>query len=891
MASLRRLFRRFILLFRSNRADAEFTRELASHLSLLEDEYRRRGRSVDEARRAARLALGGIDQTREGHQDARSFRRLADAWRDLRYAVRMLRRNSVVAVTAVLSLAVGIGANTATFTVANALLFRGPAGVAEAARLVDIGVSRRDGGFNPTSFPTYRDIEDRAQSFDGVYAHEMFPQALSLRTGPTAGTPDRVQGDFVTRNYFEVLRVRPAIGRLFSSADREAIDASPVVVVSYPYWASRLNRDEAIIGRTLQVNGQPFTVVGIAPEGFHGTGLEAPDVWIPLNMVAAVTGQADTVFTNRDTGWLGIGARLKAGVPADAAASEIRGIGQALARDYPSLGAVSGLRLLPSSLVPGNRGALAVFSALLMGMVSLVLLVACANVSGILLARGVARRQEIAVRLSLGADRARLVRQLLTEAAVLVLLGGSTGLLFTLGLTSLFRTWIASFPFAVALPLAVDGRVAAFTAGISLLAAFAVGILPAVRMSSVPPMAAMKADLVGPRTRSRLRQMLVVGQVALSVALVAAAGLFARALARAGAIDPGFELRGVELTTLDVSVAGYTAATGLAFWNRLFDSLRVLPGVEDATLARVVPGGFEGLGFGFRVPGASRFNDGFQPTGNIVEPGYFSTLRIPFVAGRDFTFADGATTQPVVIVGEAAARHFWPGQSALGKYLLQQRIGKADGVLLVVGVVRDIKSTSLIDGMSQAFMYLPLQQAYQPIMTIVTRTSPGDSVASDVRRLVSSTDTKLPIPTSSTLEDSVALGLVPQRIAASMAGSLGTVGLVLAAVGLYALTAYTIGQRRREFGIRLALGAEPGHLLRMVLRQGFGLVLIGCAIGAVLAAAAARVLSGFLLGLSALDLPAFAGAVALCLAVGLAACYGPARRATKADPLLALRSD
>jgi len=891
-AAFRRFFSRLAHLLRPDRGEEDLARELTSHLSLLEDEYRRRGLPADEARRAARLALGGVDRAKELHRSERSFLWLDDARRDWRYAVRTAWRNPTVTATALVSLAIGIGANTAIFTVANALLFRGPAAVPDADRLVDIGVARPDGGFNPTSFPLYADVRDRAASLDGVYAHQMFPHALSLGIAGSAGAPERVFGHFVTSNYFAVLGVHAAVGRMFDPAGDGRPGASPVAVLSRRFWVRRFNGDAAVVGQTIRLNGQPFTVIGIAPEGFQGTGVTAADAWMPLNVLPAMNNQTEAVFANRDGGWLVIGGRLKPGVSVAAAAAEVAALGQALAREYPATPVTKGLLLLPSSLVPGNRALVAVFVVLLTGMVSFVLLVACANVSGILLARGAARRREIAVRLSLGADRGRLIRQLLTETMLLFAIGGAAGFVLARGLTSLLVTWMSALPFPVVLSLTLDSRVIAVTTVMSLLAALASGLAPALQTSAAHPAGALKDEAQGFSSRSRLRHAFVIAQVALSVTLVVGTGLFARALARAGALDPGYDPRGIELTTVDLSMGRYSEAAALAFWRSLLDRVRELPGVQDATIAKVLPGGFESMELGLGLPGASA-DEEFQPDSNMVEPGYFDTLRIPIIAGRDFNTGDRAGGQPVAIVGETAARRFWPGESAIGKYL-SQRTASGTRAYLVVGVAGEIRSTSLIDGMSQSFVYVPVQQQGSNLtssLTIITRARQGESVANAVRKLVGSMNPALPIAATPTLAESVALGLMPQRIAASIAGSLGTVGLLLAAIGIYGVTAFTVTRRLREFGIRVALGARRSDIFRIVLRQGLGLTFAGCAIGVILAAAVAHLLSIFLLGVPVLDPLAFAGAVTLFVVAGLGASYGPARRATGTDPLSVLRCD
>jgi predicted permease len=900
IASLRRFFSRLVHFLQPTRGEDELAREVASHLDLLEEQFRSRGMSVDEARRAAMLALGGVDQAKERHRDERSFAWLEDARRDSVHALRLLRRNPVMTVTAASSLAIGIGANAAIFSVANALLFRAPVGVTEPERLVDIGISRADGGLNPGSYPIYLDLGRRAGTLDGVYAQEMFPQSLSLEVGGSAASAEAVSGQFVTANFFDVLGVRPAVGRLLSKTDSLSPGGSPILVLSHGYWKRRFNSDPAIAGRALRLNGVSFDVVGVAPEGFQGTGILAADLWLPVTMVAAVKSQSEAVFESRAGRWLLMGGRLKAGVSVTQAAAEIEAIGLNLEREYPSPTG-GGLRLLPASSLPGNRGLVAGFFMLLIGLVSLVLLAACANVSGLLLARGASRQPEIALRVALGAARARVVRQLLMETLLLFAAGAAAGLILAGGLTPWLVARLPAMPFPLALSIVLDGRVLAFTIALTLVAALVSGLVPALQACRPDPVAKMKDASQGPAGRSRLRNLFVITQMASSVALLIGAFLFVRALERAGSIDRGFDARGVELASLDLSAAGYSDTAAPLFWRELIDRVRQLNGVEAATLARVVPGGFEGIGLGLWPLGAVNGSSPapFEPDGNIVEPGYFATLHIPLVAGRDFGPEDRAGTQPVAIVGEAAARHFWPGENPLGKFLAQSVGGPGKPpttrTLLVVGVARDIKSTSLVDGLSESFLYLPLQQQYvahlTSTMTIVTRARPDQPVAGAIRALLASLNKNPMIVNSRTLEDSVALGLVPQRVAASAAGCLGIFGLLLAAIGIYGVTAFAVTQRMREFGVRMALGARSTDIVLMVLRQGVRMALVGCVFGLSLAAAASQLLSGFLFGVPSLDPVLFGGAALLASAIGLAACFGPAYRATRTDALIVLRHE
>src|SRR6266496_1686537 len=590
-----------------------------------------------------------------------------------------------------------------------------------------------------------------------------------------------------------------------------------------------------------------------------------------------------------------MGGRLKPGVSVPQAASELDALGRALVREYPDPAGGRGLRLLPSSRVPGNRGVIAAFVALLTVIVSLVLVVACANVASILLARGAARRREIAVRLAIGAGRARLVRQLLTETMMLFLVAGAAGLLLARATTSLLVPLLPSLPFPITVTLSLDARVIAFTTGLSLVAALLFGLAPALQGSKAEVVTALKDESQGPSGRSRLRNTFVIAQVAISILLVVVAGLFVQALQRAGSMDPGFDPHGVHLVSLDLSMAGHTETTGPRFWRELVDRVRQLPDVQAATVARVLPGGFEGIGLGgVTVPGVAPPARPvvFGPSWNIVEPGYFATLRIPLIAGRDFSATDLAGAPAVAIVGEGAARRLWPGENAIGK-LMSHQVGRNESTLLVVGVARDLKSSSLVDGLAASFVYLPLQQHYTSsmtsTMTIAFRTTHGGGIADELRTLVASTDPTLAIVTSQTLEDSTALGLVPQRVVASLSGSLGIVGLLLAGIGIYGVTAYTVARRVREIGIRIALGARRSDIVGMVLGEGMSIAVNSSAVGSILAAAASQLLTGFLFGIPPLDPVPFAGAVLLLLAIGLVACYLPARRATRVDPVVALR--
>jgi predicted permease len=823
--------------------------------------------------------------------DIRAFEWFSDVRRDVVHAARLLRRNPAVAITATLSLAIGIGANTTIFTVVNALLLEPPAGVVDPSRLVDIGSTRAGAGFGPSSYPDYLDIRQRASTLAAVYAYSRFPEAMSI--GGAGLGADSIFGTVVTNNYFAALGVVPAFGRVFDAGDRPG--ASPVTVLSHALWARRFNQDPTIVGRTLRLNGQPFTVVGVAAEGFHGTGVRALDVWVPMGMMGA--GGSRGALADRAARGLLIGGRLTPGASIDQAAAEIDVIGRTLEPELQEQNRRPGLRLMAVSPVPGNRGPLVAFVAFLTVIVSFVLIIACANVAGVLLARAAARRQEMALRLAIGAGRQRLIRQLLTETMLLFALGGTAGLLLAQGMTSVLASGLTTLPFPVALSLTLSSRMFGFAAGLSLIAALLSGLAPALHASRADVLSGLKneAALGG---SLRLRHAFVIAQVALSVVLLIGAGLFIRALQRSASINPGFDSHGVELASLDLAQAHYTSLTGPPFVRELLERVRQLPGVEAATIATVPPGGFEVGREALAIPGStSSGTPAFVSVDwNVVEPGYFATLRTPIVAGRDFSTTDRNGAEPVAIVSEAAARQFWPEQDAVGRYLLQPTWGPQGPtqpmrMLLVVGVARDIESTSLIDGLAGSWVYVPFQQQYVPKITIVTRTARGQRVTDQLRPLLASIDPDLPVVAAQTLDDAVALGLTPQRVAASVAGSLGVIALMLTAIGIYGVTTYAVTRRTREIGIRIALGARTANVIGMVLREGLALTLIGSAIGLAAAAAMSQVLAGFLFGIRPVDPVAFAATAALFAAIGLAACYVPVRSATEISPTQALRYD
>jgi predicted permease len=867
--------------------------EMKLHLELRVERLMEAGLARSQAIEKARAEFGNPVVIRETTLDMWRYATVETFLQDARYGVRLLLRNPIFALTAALSLAIGIGANTTVFSVANRLLLRDPIGVADPGRLVDIGPTADGGRFvEPVlPYPFYLEIQQRASTLESVYGYQFEPQPMSL-AGP--GGAERIFSTTVTGNYFTSLGVRAPIGRVFDSDDAAGPTGDSIVVLSHGFWTRRFSADPSLVGQSLQLNGRPYTVVGVAPEGFQGISVVIADLWIP--MAVGTPGDSRLV----------VGGRLKPGVTVRQAAAEIDAIGRTLSRELPLPSQIPGMRenrrgglgvAGASAIPPVLRTPIAGCLALLMGIVSLVLVIACANIAGVLLARATARRREIAVRLAIGAGRGRLIRQLLTETFVLFVLGGAAGVALARLMTSLLVTVLPSTPVPIDVSLPLDGRVILFTAGLSLVAAVLSGLVPALQASKSDVVSSLKNDSQGPSDRLRLRSAFVVAQVAFSILLVVGAGLFVRALQRTGSVQLGYDPRGVEVAYLDLGLAGYTNASGPLFVRDLTERLRALPGVQDATVAVNTPSESAR-----RIVGGLRARDGQQslpapselqelPSSNLVGSGYFSTLRIPLVSGRDFTAADRDGTQPVAIVSEAAAREYWPGQTAIGQHLPWRDFGARGAAidLLIVGVARDLRTTGR--GKDRPLIYLPLLQRYRPTFAIFARPVDGQRVTGEIRALIASMNSNLPIVSSRMLDDESSPGLTQLRVSASVSGTVGLVGLLLAGIGIYGVTAYTVTQRTREIGVRIALGAQRSDVLRMVLRQGMVLVAIGSAIGLLFAAAASRLVVRLLFGVPPLDPLTFGGAALLFAAIGLAACYVPARRATRIDAMEALRHE
>jgi predicted permease len=807
---------------------------------------------------------------------------------DLRFAGRMLRKSPVFSFVAVLVVSLGTGAVTTIYSGMNAVVLRPLPGTTEGNRLVLF--DRRSPDFSEGSsgsYLFYSHLRDRSRTLDDAAAWSKV--SLSISTG---GEGNAVYGNIVSGNYFSVLGMRPIVGRFFAPDEDRTPLTHPVVVVSHSFWESRLGSDTSAIGRTVTVNGHPYTLIGVAPPGFRGvfTPLKT-DAWVPLMMQAQVRPGRD--LTN--SSWLWMFGRMRDGVTREATQRELSTLTAAWAREAGESAGnrrYTAIRLTALTGLPDDaRDAFLGFTSLLLGAAGLVLLIASVNVASMLSARAIARRREMALRTALGAARARLVRQLLTESGVLFVLGALGGIgVATVATAALERIPIPGDA-SMSLELSPDPRVFAFAFVVSLLTGIVFGLAPALQGAGRDIVSRLRNDSAASSARrSFATNALIVGQLALSLVLLVAAGLFVRALDQGTRVDPGFETTHVATTKLNAEAWGYDSTKGRAFYTALEQRVATLPGVTDYAFTDIVPLSMSSSGSEIVPDGAS--GDPGERGGRIrvevsrVGPGYFDVVRIPILQGRAFLATDDDRATKVAIINETLARRLWPDGSAIGR-----GFGYGRDRVTVVGVARDSKYNSLTEQLP-GFVYTPMAQRWRPDQVLLVRTA-GDpaAIAPALADVVRGIDATLPRPLVRTLERETSIVLFPQRIAAIVTGVLGGVGLLLAAVGLYGIIAYSVGRRTREIGVRVALGAQRRDVLGMVIREGMRLAGTGVIAGIILAAGATRLIAGFLFDVSPVDGMTFAGMSVLFIAVALMASYLPARRAAATDPLTALRSD
>ena len=804
---------------------------------------------------------------------------------DLRHSARSLVRSPVFTLTAILSIAIGIGAVTAIYSLVDTLLLRPAPGIGAPDRLVDVGRSQEGEGHDNVSYLNYADYRDRTTTLAGLAALEFTPRAISL-AGPEGG--EAVEASIVSGNFFEVLQARPALGRFFLPEEDRVPRANPVVVLSHRFWSERFGGDAAIVGRTLVLNGSPFTVVGVAAERFNGPRITAPDLWAPI-MASPLIGGSEGTLRGRQFVWLNMIGRLAPDVSMDAAQAELSGIARQLQEAYPETNRGQGVSVMATGLLPGDfRGMLGAFMSLLLAVAGLVLLIASTNVAGMLLARAAGRRREIAVRLALGASRRRLLRQLVTESLLLFVAAGLAGFLLARVLVAGIVLLLPRVPTQLAFEPVLDWRVFLVALGVALIAGVLAGLAPGLQSTRPALVPSLKAGGGGGGHRQRLRSALLVTQMAFSMLLLVTAGLFARALVHARSIDPGFDPRNVQLASLDMGLTNYTAARGQQFALSLLERARELPGVQSVALSASLPlaGGGLGLG-GIDVAGRTPPDPrrGWDADWNVITPDYFDVMRMSLVGGRAFTEADREGTPDVAIINQTLAGRLWPGEDPIGRTFRNE-----DRTVTVVGVARDAKYRTLGEG-PRAFVYVPLAQRWFARASLLVRTAPDAQVAGAIRRLVAELEPSLPVLDQQPLAEYTSIGLLPQRVALWVAGTLGGVALLLALLGIYGVTAYTVTQRTREIGIRMALGAERARVLGLVLRQGVLLAGFGILAGTTVAFGVTRLMRALLFGLPSTDVIAFGGAALLLLAAALLASLVPARRAAGVEPSVALRTE
>ncbi|OFW39538.1 MAG: hypothetical protein A3J29_13200 [Acidobacteria bacterium RIFCSPLOWO2_12_FULL_67_14b] len=812
---------------------------------------------------------------------------------DLRHAVRLLGRSPVFTLTSVASLAIGIAAAATIFSLTDALLFEPGAGVREASQVVDIGRGNDGGGFDNMSHPRFEYLREHTQTLESMAAVDFGGGPMSLGEN---GSSERIFGTLVSGNYFEVLGTRPAIGRFFRPDEDSVPGERPVVVLTHEFWQRRFGGDPDVLQKPIRLNNREFSVVGVAEPGFSGASLVGTNVWVPMAMVAVVRGQPDSsILTDVRGVWHMALGRLKPGVEMAQAQAELNTLNSAYNQSEPRASQRHTISLLGTSRVPGPvRLPFLAFIGFLFALTGALVAIACSNVAGMLLARAATRRREMATRLAVGASRGRLIGQLLTETLVLFAAAGIVALPITFWLIAALEGFLPALPVIINLDLSVNWRVVLFVGGLALSTAIIFGLAPARHAlgADLAPMLHGTHATADP-TRFRLRNSLVVAQVALSLMLVVIAFLFVRTLQKATTLDPGFDTANIQIASVDVSLSGYREQNAVALAERFEERLGAISGVTAVATARMIPlqGGGFGLG-GVKVPGAEgpERDGAWDADWDIVSPDYFRTLDMGIVEGRAFTAADRDGAPRVTIINETFAKRAFPGRSPIGRLLLHQYGENVERPLEIVGVARDAKYR-YISETGRNFIYVPMKQTPTSHIEFYVKHAAGRPVAPDIRTAFAQVESNVPILMLQSFDDATALGLLPQRLTAWIAGSVGTIGIGLAALGLYGLMAFLVAQRTREIAIRMALGASDGDMQSMVLRQAARLGIVGGVVGLVLAGAIGMLAQSMLVGVPPIDPVAFGGTALLFSMVLALAAWSPARRAAATDPATALRSE
>jgi putative ABC transport system permease protein len=888
--------------------EAEIADELAQHLEDRYQEILSRGETPESAARTALEELRGEELLARSLRPVERFYRepiasgsatanfFSGIPHDFRYAFRMLLKSPGFAAVAILILALGIGANTAIFSLVNCLVFR-PLPVERPGDVVFL-TSARKGNDPHTAFPYPDFIDIQKQTPDLFSDVSAFGQFMTDGLAVN-GQSQPMWSSYVTGSFFDLLGVRPALGRLILPSEGSVAGADPVVVLSYAYWQSRFNGDPSVIGKKASINGVPITIIGVAPKGFHGL-VSVMDFqgYIPLGMAAALKDVPKDFLAARENAAVGLVARLRTGVSLQQAQVALNVVAERLSQQYPTTNAkmtLNALRLGPAGLMvdPTNLEILPLVGSVFLILAALVLVLACTNIANLSLVRATSRQREMAMRTALGATRTRLVRQLLTESLLLALLGSVAGIILGLGGSTAF----SSIPLHTSIPIILDfhfdWRVFAYALCAAIFTGVLVGIMPGLRAARSNVNEILRE---GGRTSTaggqRLRSVLVAAQVGSSLMLLVVAGLFVRSLEKAQHTNLGFDPNHVLNVTIDPHEAGYDEARAREFFRTLLDRTASLPGVQSASLAASVPMAYGGSN------GATLIIDGYQPSKdqenptagyNAVSSGYFATMHISLLRGRAIQDSDRQNSQRVAVIDQTMANRYWRDQDPIGR-----RFSTTDDPshpMEVIGIARNAVENQIF-WPDQPFFYVPFSQTYQPVATLQLRSDGApEALAPETTGLIHSVEPAMPaydVQTMTTALDTLN-GFLMFRFAAALAASLGILGLTLAVVGVYGVISYAASQRTHEIGIRLALGAQPGQILKMIFRQGFLIVGAGALAGILAAAALARLVGNLLFGVSPGDPLTYVTASGLLAVVALLACYIPARRAMRVDPMVALR--
>ena len=890
MTAIRVLLRRLSGLFRTGSLERDMDEEFDFHLQKEVAENLRSGMSSDEALAVARRRFGGVAQVKEAYREAHSLPFLQVLWQDVRFSFRMLRRNPGFSILAILCLTIGIGATTAVFSWIEGVLLRPFPGVTHQERMMAVagtyrGVAGAPGDSTDLSWPDFQDFQRNCKLIDAFIVDRI--TGVTLAIGDRA---DRTTGSIVSANYFDALGVRPILGRGFEPAENSGRNAHPVVVISHQMWKERFHGDPAIIGRAQMLNGMPHTIIGVAPEGFYGTFVGwAMQFWVPVSMQERFT-RDGYQLESRGAPWIEGYVLLKPGVTGEQAQAEMSAVARRLENDYPATNRGRGARLFPLWKTPfNNAGTMFPTLSVALAVVCFVLLIACANVGNLLLVKAFGRRHEMTVRLAVGAGRGRLLKQLLTEGLILSAIAAACGLLVANWCRNLLPLLLpARGGVSMRLPGEIDWRVLVLSTGVCLISAVFFGLVPALQSSKIDLVSALKAEsggVVGGSRRAVLRGGLIVVQVSLSFVLLVGAGLLLKSLGAIQNTSPGFTTHGVLTTSVDLTAAGYDTERARNFQDALTDRLQSLGGVQSVAFARVTPFSYNGYSSApIAVDGYVTAPDE-DPTVdyNEVGPGYFATLGIPLVEGREFTRADNETAQLVAVVNEFMAAKYWRGHSPVGS-----RLQVKGRWMQVVGAAKMSKYRNLAEA-QKPFFYVAMRQNINGLNLNIRTTLSPDAMTKALVREIHALDPNLAPGEVITMQEQVDRTTAVQRVAVTMLGVFAGLALLLAAIGLYGVMSYTVSQRIRELGLRMALGASTSNLLGLVLSHGLALTAGGVVLGAAAALSLTRLMGSLLYNVSPRDPLAFGSAFVVMAIAALGACFLPAWRAACTDPVRALR--